>query len=106
LTPVSQAASPVLPVSGNETGAVADKGTVQEGNKVPLPGIPESIAKGLGSPDVRDRLRALDHWEKKETKVPLDPVFEALEDEDEAMRAKATEIIEQQWAVERERERG
>lgn len=113
---------------GNETGSASGKGTVSGGDnigsrdtlskpadiatsgtderdKAPIPGIPESIAKDLDSPDVRDRLRALEHWEKKGNKAPLDSVFEALEDEDEAIRAKATAIIEQQWAIERERER-
>jgi hypothetical protein len=74
-------------------------------NKLPVPGIPESIAKGLDSPDVRDRLQALDHWEKKGSKAPLDPLFEALDDEDGYVRAKATEIIERYWAAEQEQER-
>ena len=73
---------------------------------MPVPGVPESIAKDLNSLDALDRLQALDHWEKKGTKAPLDPVFEALEDENEAIRAKATEIIERQWAIERDREKG
>ena len=71
--------------------------------KLPVPGIPNAIAKGLDSPNAFDRLQALDHWEKKGSKAPLDPVFEALEDENEAVRAKATAIIEQQWVIERER---
>lgn len=114
--------------SANETGSISGKGTVSRGDntdsrdtlskpadiatsgtdgrdKVP-PGIPESIAKGLDSPDARERLQALDHWEKKGSKAPLDPVFEAFEDENDAVRAKATAIIEQQWAIEHERERG
>ena len=68
-----------------------------------LPGIPESIAKGLDSPDARERLQALDQWEKKGSKAPLDPVFEALEDENEAVRVKAMAIIEQRWAADQER---
>ena len=114
--------------SGNEIGSASGKGTVSGGDnigsrdtlskpadiatsgtdgrdKAPIPGIPESIAKDLDSPDARDRLRALEHWEKKGAKPHLDPVFEALEDENDAVRAKATAIIEQQWAIERERER-
>lgn len=75
-------------------------------DKLPAPSIPDSIAKSLDSLDVRDRIQALNHWEKKGTKAPLDPVFEALEDENDAVRAKATAIIERQWAVERQRERG
>ncbi|HSQ50965.1 MAG TPA: hypothetical protein VLL94_06820 [Nitrospiraceae bacterium] len=68
-----------------------------------LPGIPESIAKGLDSPDARERLQALDQWEKEGSKAPLDPVFEALEDENEAVRVKAMAIIEQRWAADQER---
>jgi hypothetical protein len=130
LPPLPQAASPVPLASGNGSGVASGKGTVPGGNtvrqgdklplnpdnpsdveaagrdKLPVPGIPNAIAKGLESPDARERLQALDHWEKKGSKAPLDPVFEAFEDENEAVRAKATAIIEQQWAIERERERG
>ena len=73
---------------------------------LPVPGIPASIVKGLGSPDARDRLQALDHWDQKGSKPSLDPVFEALEDENDAVRAKATAIIEQYWEQGKERERG
>ncbi len=38
--------------------------------------------------------------------MPLDPVFEAMEDDDPAVRAKATAIVEQYWAREQEREKG
>ena len=130
LTPVTQTVSPVPLASVNGTGSSSGTSIVPGGDnigqgdklskpaamsnvetdgrdKLPVPGIPESIAKGLDSPDARSRLQALDHWEKKGVKQPsLDPVFEALEDEDDAVRAKATAIIEQQWAIEHERERG
>lgn len=86
--------------SGGVPNIVAD-----ESEKSPVPGIPPAIAKDLDSPDARIRFRALNHWDKQDTKAPLDPVFEALEDEDEAVRAKATAIIERQWAIEREREK-
>lgn len=67
--------------------------------------IPETIANDLTSPDARTRYRALDHWDAKDSKAPLDQVFEAMEDEDEAVRAKATAIVEQYWAAEEEKER-
>lgn len=67
-----------------------------------VPDIPESIAKGLESTDARERLQAMNHWEVPGTKVPLDPLFEAVDDEDEVVRAKATEIIERYWAAEQE----
>ncbi|MBH0183389.1 MAG: hypothetical protein HP490_17430 [Nitrospira sp.] len=48
-----------------------------------------------------------DHWEEQgEAKAPLDPVFEAMEDEDEAVRAKATAIVEQRWAAAHDRKKG
>jgi len=86
--------------SGGVPNIVAD-----ESEKSPVPGIPPAIAKDLDSPDALIRFRALNHWDKQDTKAPLDPVFEALEDEDEAVRAKATALIERQWAIEREREK-
>lgn len=67
--------------------------------------IPLSVAKDLQSPEGRDRYRALDYWEAKDSKAPLDPVFEAMEDDDPAVRAKATAIVEQYWAAEQEREK-
>ena len=57
--------------------------------------IPDSVAKDLDSPNTRERYRALDHWETKGTQSPLDPVFEALEDDDPAVRANAAAIVEQ-----------
>jgi hypothetical protein len=105
LTPVTQMASTVPIASVNGTGSASEMGTVPGGDKLPVPGIPESIAKDLDSPDARFRIKALNHWDTKGTKAPLDPVFEALEDENEAVRAKATAIIEQRWAAEQEKER-
>jgi hypothetical protein len=68
--------------------------------------LPAAIAKDLASPDARERFRALNHWEEKgEAKAPLDLVFEAMEDEDEAVRAKAEAIVEQRWAAEHDREK-
>ena len=55
--------------------------------------IPDDVAKGLGSENARDRLRALDHW-KKDKKASMDPVFDLAEDEDPEVRAKAEAIIE------------
>jgi len=69
------------------------------------PSIPQSIEEDLGSPDARVRYRALDYWEAKDSKAPLDPVFDALEDQDETVRGRATEIVERHWAVEQEREK-
>lgn len=62
--------------------------------------IPHSVLTDLVSREARTRLRALEHWEQKDGKIALDAVFEALEDEDEAVRAKAEAIVEQRWAAE------
>ena len=70
------------------------------------PSIPDTIAKDLSSSNPRARHDALDYWETKGTHAPLDPVFDAMEDEDPAVRAKATAIIEQRWAEEEVREKG
>lgn len=67
--------------------------------------IPLSVEKDLQSLEARDRYRALDYWEAKDSKAPLDPVFEAMEDDDPAVRAKAAAIVEQNWAAEQEREK-
>jgi len=89
--------------SSNQRNPLAGKD--DENNQQQFPKLPESIAKDLDSLDARDRFRALNHWEAKDSKASLDPVFEAMEDEDEAVRAKATAIVEQRWAAEREREK-
>ncbi len=70
----------------------------------PMPSIPTEVAKGLDSPDARARYRALDYWETKGNQAPLDPVFEAMEDEDPAVRAKATTIVEERWKEEQKKE--
>lgn len=68
--------------------------------------IPVAVEKDLHSLEARDRNRALDYWEAKDNKAPLDLVFEAMEDDDPAVRAKATAIVERYWAAEQEKEQG
>ncbi|MBX3302466.1 MAG: hypothetical protein KF693_09645 [Nitrospira sp.] len=108
-----------IPVSSPIGGVTAPASTLEEGegraveteqakdHRSPLDSlIPQTITNDLSSPDARVRYRALDHWEDKDSKAPLDPVFEAMEDEDEAVREKATTIVEQRWAEEQEKEEG
>jgi HEAT repeat protein len=66
--------------------------------------MPQTITNDLSSPDARVRYRALEHWEETDSTAPLDLVFEAMEDEDPAVRAKATAIVEKQWEAEQEQE--
>ena len=67
--------------------------------------IPRSILTDLASAEAGIRLRALDHWDTKDTKAPLNAVFEAMEDEDEGVRAEAAAIVEQYWVAGEEREK-
>ncbi len=95
-------------VERNTEGNVNEAASVNptENNKsLSIQAIPFSIVKDLHSLDARDRYRALDHWETKGSQAALDHVFEALEDEDEAVRAKAEAIVEQRWEAEQEKER-
>ncbi|MBH0179609.1 MAG: hypothetical protein HP491_17555 [Nitrospira sp.] len=91
--------------SSNQRNRLAGKD--DENSQPQFPKLPESIAKDLASPDARERFRALNHWEEQgEAKAPLDLVFEAMEDEDEAVRAKAAAIVEQRWAAAHDRKKG
>lgn len=74
-----------------------------DGNKKSsTPPIPDSIAKDFDSPDPRARLKALDYWATQGTTAPLDPLLEALEDENEGVRTKAAKIAEQHWGIKQE----
>jgi hypothetical protein len=60
--------------------------------------VPEWIAKDLESPDIGTRLRALDKWVQTAPSGADDPLILALENKDERVRARAMELIEQNWA--------
>jgi hypothetical protein len=127
--PVSEKApGPVPSVSkGEAVGGAAAGGTAQRGsdqtdrkpvaagqsdsdteerNNRSIPGVPDLVVRDLRSADPRDRYRALEHWNVKGGSAPLDPVFEAMEDEDEEVREKATAIVERRWVEEQENEKG
>jgi len=73
----------------------------------PLPeylDLPSWIAQALDDPEVSVRLQALDTWAQQGAQAPLDPLVVALDDEDDDVRTKAMEIIEQQWAIQQEAE--
>jgi hypothetical protein len=73
----------------------------------PLPDklvLPIWMAQALDAPDVSVRLQALDKWAKLGTDASLDPLVVALDDENDDVRGKAMDIIEQRWAVEQEAE--
>ena len=76
---------------------------IQAGSGETLIG-PDRMSAALRSPDVRVRLWALDHWEQHAPTKSLDPLIEALDDEDEDVQEKASAIIERYWAVEQEQD--
>ncbi len=112
MTPVTPAAAPVPLASGNKTDNVAGNGTVPGGGSpgaAPVPStksadslealvVPAWIAKELDSPDVGTRLRALETWAQSAPPGAVDPLILAFEDKDERVRARAMELIEQDWA--------
>lgn len=57
------------------------------------------FAEQRESPDATVRLQALDHW-AQQPGTGIDPLTHALVDEDEAVRARAEELYEQQLARE------
>ena len=112
LTPVTQAASPVPLASGDKPVIPSGKETVPGGDRppaVPAPSsqpadsvdalvVPAWIAKELDSPDAGARIRALETWVQSAPPGSIDPLILAYEDKDERVRARAMELIEQDWA--------
>jgi hypothetical protein len=110
--PATQVASSMSPAPGNEIGAASAKGTGPVGDSsqaVPVSSsrsaevleplvVPAWIAKDLESSDVGTRLRALDKWVQTAPPGADDPLILALENKDERVRARAMELIEQNWA--------
>jgi HEAT repeat protein len=60
--------------------------------------VPEWMAQKLNSPNVRVRLRALETWAQSAPPGAVDPFILAFEDKDERVRARAQQLIEQDWA--------
>ena len=112
LTPVTPTANPVPLASGSKTDIVAGNETDpgrDSPSAVPIPStksadsletlvVPAWMAKELDSPDVGTQLRALDTWVQSAHPGTVDPLILAYEDKDERVRARAMELIEQDWA--------
>ena len=113
--PATPSASPVpftSDTADNGNGSESGKGIVQAGNSSPTTPIPSSkpaesldslvvpawMVKELNSPDVGTRLRALENWVQSAPPGAIDPLILAYEDKDERVRARAMELIEQDWA--------
>ena len=96
--PVTPAASPA-PLASSRS----PDGHVQARPAEPLVGV-DWMSVALASPDVRVRLWALNHWEQQASRGSVDPLIAALDDEDEDVQARASEILERYWAVEQEQD--
>ena len=105
--------SPAPLVSEKGNGSLPGKGTVSGGdspNAAPALSakpanlmdalvIPAWIAKDLNSPDVDTRLRALETWVLIAPVGSIDPLILAYgNNDDERIRTRAMELIEQDWA--------
>jgi hypothetical protein len=60
--------------------------------------VPEWMAQKLSSPKVRVRLQALETWAQSAPPGAVDPLILAFEDKDQRVRARAQQLIEQDWA--------
>ena len=115
--PIHSGGEPLASVNG--PGAAAGMGTVPGGDSphaVPVPSsesghpvdglvVPEWMAQKLNSPNVRVRLRALETWTQSAPPGAVDPLILAFEDKDERVRARAQQLIEQDWERKAEAEK-
>ena len=92
----SATASPAPLASENTTSSVPASST-KPANPMDALVIPKWIAKDLASPDVDTRLRALDTWVLTAPTGSIDPLILAFENDDDRVRARAMELIEQDW---------
>lgn len=118
-TPATQAANPTPLALVNGIGSTSEMGAVpgvDSSHAVsvlasqpehPVEGlvVPEWIAYQLNSPKVRVRLQALEIWAQSAPPGAVDPFILAFEDKDERVRARAQQLIEQDWARRAEEER-
>ncbi|TKB88806.1 MAG: hypothetical protein E8D41_14400 [Nitrospira sp.] len=88
--------SPAPLASENTTSSVPAPST-KPANPMDALVIPKWIAKDLASPDVDTRLRALDIWVLTAPAGSIDPLILAFENDDDRVRARAMELIEQDW---------
>ena len=110
--PAVQAASPMPPAADSGNGSASGRRAAPEADNSPAAPIPSAkptdpidslvvpawMAKELNSPDVGTRLRALETWVQSAPPGSIDPLILAYEDKDERVRARAMELIEQDWA--------
>lgn len=101
----SQAAPPESPVPSPRTPSALSTQDRMAAIDAPAPlpdklVLPIWIAQALEAPDVSARLRALDKWATLGANASIDPLVVALDDDNDDVRKKAMDLIEQHWAVE------
>jgi hypothetical protein len=67
--------------------------------------MPAWIANDLASSDVHLKLQALDRWAQAAPVGSVDPLVQALEDEDDRIQEKALALLEEDWRRAQEDER-
>ena len=109
---LTSAANPLPSASVNGTGSTSEARIVSGGDSSlagpvlasesghPVEGlvVPEWMAQKLTSPKVRVRLQALETWAQLAPPGAVDPLILAFEDKDERVRARAQQLLEQDWA--------
>lgn len=100
---VPLASNPVPRASENGTGSASNPHTVS----VPFSELvlPDLMAKELEHPDRAVRLGALDRWGQSAPVGSVDPLIQALEDQDKRVQERALELIVQDWVREQAAER-
>ncbi len=66
--------------------------------------MPDWMANDLASSDVHVKLQALDRWAQAAPVSSVDPLIQALEDEDDRVQDKALALLEEDWRRARENE--
>ena len=79
--------------------------SAEPGHPIEGPVVPESMAQKLTSPNVLVRFKALETWARSAPPGAVDPFILAFEDKDERVRARAQQLIEQDWARKAEAEK-
>lgn len=92
----SATTNPTPPASENKTSSVPASST-KPVNPMDVLVVPAWIAKDLASPDVDTRLRALETWVLIAPVGSIDPLILAFENDEERVRARAMELIQQDW---------
>ena len=68
--------------------------------------VPDWMQAALHHPDPTVRLQALDRWAQQGRVGAVEPLMLALSDADERVRARAFQLIEQDWVAEQARDQG